>query len=1108
MHVPFADPFVRREMRVTTSPDSSHPVIGRDTELLMGRMVMQTVLEDRLEGARALTISGEMGIGKTRLLTTLCQEATMKGCVVYEARAYEAGGSPYAPFVAALRPLLHTASPEQLRNYVGVTLPPAPTLSSDLSLAGLPFKDNRERRLDAAAEDATDEHCLLSFREDTLLASQASAVTRLNGLPLVTTLCRLFPELPSLLQMPAASNADSDSVAHFTVTAEQEKFFLFDAIATLLERAASVQPLVVAIDNAQWADSVSLELMLYLVVRLRKSRVALLSATRPPRLAFEGAEDADQATAGAAAAARILGDLLLRGLLLFLPLGPLSQEAAAAYLRSLLPGVVPDHLAQALLTRAEGNPFFLEELVRAVTLHNQLMLRDGVWRTSVINNTKLPTTIVQVVKQRLQELSAPCHELLQVAALYGRTFPAGALSSVVQRSEEEIAALLDEAMQALLILPVAQEDQVHELYASFSSPSSSNYLFSQGIVYEVLAGEIPPQRAGTLHGLIGDALETLYAHDSRSHPATLAQHYMLGGKQEKALYWSMVAGEEVLSRHAYREAIRHFRQALKLLEAGVRHPDLAHVPDSAELYAIIGEAWVKTGELEPASQALLQSLQHLKQQSAPSPLLLARVNRFLADVYRVQERYDQAIAHLVAARTAIEKVDSRKEQYTLQVDWIPHRRFSVDAPILHEHADINERIQVLQAQGTLYIFLNQPQGAESTFWEAHQLAIEIGDQNSQAFALHMIGWVRGWDARIEDTLRLLKQAHELYILLGDPFHAALGEQGLGIIYQALGEMEQARAYTLRGLERAQRYGVSRVMGWLYWNMSVMALNQGQWSLCQQYLQKAVQEVQSHNETRLQAVIAQVRGCLYMRQGQHKEAEQAFQEAVRAATNTDWIVSSLVLYGHFLALTGNRTLARVQLDRAIQEYPEPASFSGTFYIPFLVEAYLQLDMPEQAALYAERLRPLRTFLYYGCSAGRIEGMLAMQRKEWNVAEEAFAQALSLCKMANNAPDEATIYDEQDRLARLREEPAVSSSPKPAEERSSEAEAYDDSPLLSLTKRELEVLRLVAEGHTDREVAELLIISPRTVNRHLSNIFVKLDVPGRAAAVAYAIRQHLV
>ena len=63
-------------------------------------------------------------------------------------------------------------------------------------------------------------------------------------------------------------------------------------------------------------------------------------------------------------------------------------------------------------------------------------------------------------------------------------------------------------------------------------------------------------------------------------------------------------------------------------------------------------------------------------------------------------------------------------------------------------------------------------------------------------------------------------------------------------------------------------------------------------------------------------------------------------------------------------------------------------------------------------------------------------------------------------------------------------------------------------LNLTKREQEVLRLVAEGHTDREVAEILVLSPRTINRHLSNIFVKLDVPGRAAAVAYAIRQELV
>ncbi len=62
--------------------------------------------------------------------------------------------------------------------------------------------------------------------------------------------------------------------------------------------------------------------------------------------------------------------------------------------------------------------------------------------------------------------------------------------------------------------------------------------------------------------------------------------------------------------------------------------------------------------------------------------------------------------------------------------------------------------------------------------------------------------------------------------------------------------------------------------------------------------------------------------------------------------------------------------------------------------------------------------------------------------------------------------------------------------------------------SLTKRELEVLHLVAKGHTDRQVAGTLVISPRTVNRHLSNIFTKLDVPGRAAAVAYVIRQGLV
>jgi len=173
-----------------------------------------------------------------------------------------------------------------------------------------------------------------------------------------------------------------------------------------------------------------------------------------------------------------------------------------------------------------------------------------------------------------------------------------------------------------------------------------------------------------------------------------------------------------------------------------------------------------------------------------------------------------------------------------------------------------------------------------------------------------------------------------------------------------------------------------------------------------------------------------------------------------------------------------------------------------------------------------------------------------------AEQAFADGLALCRRSQNGPEEAAILYEQARTALMRGRTGTDkenalleqevretcelgrqiflryemrrsvqlvetlqeglrqlAEHQPAREVAAIAPAphllHAEYQLkLRLTRRELEVLRLVAEGRTDREVAETLVLSPRTVNRHLSNIFVKLDVPGRAAAVAYALRQGLV
>lgn len=1118
MQAPFADPLSGIEL--ISRP---LPLVGRESETQLICNLLDTVALQRAYGARALIMSGETGVGKTRLLAEMCQEASKRGFHLLAGHAYAVSRSfPYMPFTEALRPIIRASSLKRLRYLVGLD-----TNESDR----LPDDNNPDTGVSIS----------------------------LVGPPMVAALARLFIDLPHILKLTIASEP---------LTPDQEKFRLFDAIATLLERMAAEHPVMLSIDNLQWADSASLELTMYLTVRLRGSRVALVGVTRPQaRSGGDDTGDSIETERQAAATMQVLGELMRQGLLLFLPVQPLSMEGARQHLRALLPGTIVG--AEVLLERAGGNSFFLEELVRMLTVGGQLEQRNGVWDMTRASAAELPTSIALAVMERLGTLSKACLEVVRIAALFGRSFPLPALMAVTGESENWVQAKINEAEQALIIAPSPrhtssekQEDDFANDDSLSQHTSSTTYLFCQSIVQEVLSSQVSVQRASVLHGKIGAALEAYYARQGRQAPAAeLARHYVLSGESRSALRWSLQAGEDAVRQQAYREAIGHFRAALELMQTASLAADEELWPSLAQVYVLIGESWFKVGELNQAANSFQKALEHIQRAmtSAITPAqvsLAARANRMLADVYRMQGKYELTLAHLQAARSAL---DADTGELVAPVEqrqayaWMNTRSFSSQREQPPGHLLSTERVLLLQAQGTLDLLLGQAEESESNLWQSYQLATESGDRGSQAFALHFISWIRGWGSHIHEAIRLQNQAHELYVAIGDPFRAALGDQGLGIIYQALGEMEKARLHNVRGFEMARRYGVRHVLGWLLWNMGVMALAEGKWAECDSRMQQAMQEAEATGNERLKPIIMQVQAELAFRKGAWHEAEQQFRASIGAAMNTEWYPSTLALYGHFLAVTGRKAEAKAQLQQAAA-LQEPTGYSGHYYIPFLAEGFLHIGSPEQANTYIERIQQLRGFMYYGIAVDRIRGEVAALNGYWDEAEQAFGDGLKLCRRVGNQPEEAAILYEQARTVIMRAGRQDIASPgafdtiqrlcqtargifmqyemhraanmvdtlleglrqldarkTPAAPRKigEQPLAREDYVLdLHLTNREVDVLRLVAEGQTDREVAEALVISPRTVNRHLSNIFVKLDVPGRAAAVAYAIRQGLV
>src|SRR5579863_1598011 len=845
MQAPFADPLLGIE-----SFPQVLPLVDREAEMQLLRMLLNTVFYDMPHGPRALTISGEVGVGKSRLLAEIYAEAQAQGFRVLEGRAYDTGSMvPYLPFIEILRPVIRSCSEKQLRTYVGLFAPNAHE----------PF---------APHIHAQDEETVHESSLDRSSTSTAQGIS-LVGIPMVTALTRLFPELPKLLHMP---------VTYEMLSPDQEKFRLIDAIATLIERIALEQPVLLSIDNLQWADSASLELTAYLTVRLHDSRVALVGATRPPHT-FSDWTDSDDPTiaflplpknrmSASIAAAKTLGDLVRHGLLLFLPVGPMNEEGAAQHLQYVLPGTIAQPVAQTLLDRAEGNPFFLEELVRMLTLNRHIILRNGKWQATRIVDTALPESITVAVGQRLQGLSDACREFLRVASLCGRTFPLDAVLAVLHTTHDALQPLLDEATGAVLIAQTSPGEGIWDgenavfaegdyltsrAISNLTNVSPSSYLFCQGIVQEVLSAEMPQQRVRVLHSALGAALEAFYGKSAPAHAAELLRHYALSGDKEATLRWSLLAGEDAARQQAHREAISHFRLALKLIEMGTQVQDAYAPPSSAQLHLTIGESWFKLGQLDQAAQSFQYALATVRQEQylEPASLLMAQANRQLSDVFRMQGKYEQARSHLQVARIALDKdtagtdhasgmsrIDAHstlnlQEQAdaivagTRFAPWFA-RRTAPDS--LHvQRMNVHERMLLLQAQATLDLMHYHTEEAESALWESHQLATEIGDRSSQAFALHFVGWIRGWGENIHSAIRLIKQANDLYIASADPFRATLGDQALGIIYTALGEVEEAHRYTLLGLERARCYGVQYNLGWLYWNQGILALFQGDWA---------------------------------------------------------------------------------------------------------------------------------------------------------------------------------------------------------------------------------------------------------------------------------------
>lgn len=601
---------------------------------------------------------------------------------------------------------------------------------------------------------------------------------------------------------------------------------LWEGFFQFLAALARHQPVLIFLDDLQWADTATLGLAGYLVRQAAAARlpITLLATSHP--------------TPPRSDAAILYQSLQRLDLLARLTLDPLSTDEVMALARRLSP-TYGYPFGSWLYRSSEGNPFILAELVRYAR-DQQLLSAAGVVNLSLLPATPVvPPSVYALIQSRLALLSDAARRVLDAAVAVGRAFEFEVVARAAALSDSAALDALDELRQARLIQPL----------------DSQRFAFDHTLTIEVARQEVGDLRHRLLHRRVAAALESIHHERLDDVAGLLAQHYAEGNRPELAAKYAWMAGQRAVQLAAWRAAVEFFRQA---------EPALAPAQQPALLTAL-GHALLQAGDLNQATETLAAALA-LPGTQQNSGLLRVAVQT-LGEALLLQARYAEvtelarglADHPLPAVRFAAEFMwgaalsqegsDLAAAAEHLQAAESHLRAHPGDAPAALL-AQVEFKLGNLDAQqGRLPEAISRYREAlHLTQHPADDVALRshILAHNNLAYHLHLLR-----DPAAEEYIRHgLALAQERGMLTLLPYlYSTAGELAL-----AQGELETAEAHFTQGLAHAQRLAQPERIAGLTANLGLVARQRGQTELAVQRFRSALEQAEASSSRFLAAQI--------------------------------------------------------------------------------------------------------------------------------------------------------------------------------------------------------------------------------------------------------------
>lgn len=485
-----------------------------------------------------VSVIGEAGLGKSRLLAELGALETKHDVTVLEGRCVSVGhGLSFHPFVDLLR---HWA------------------------------------RIEDDADDA--------------VAGEKLAAAVQQALP-----DEMGDVLPFLAMLMGIRLGGEHAARIEGLEGEAMEEMIFRSVRRLFERLAGTRPLLLLFEDLHWADLSSVKLLETLLRLVTEHAIVFTCVGRP--------DFPDTLGRVTTVAREGYGDRYVA-----LVLTRLSEPQCAAIVENLL-GMddLPQSTRALIIRKADGNPFYLEEVVRSLVEQGALTFRDGRYhRTEKIDSVVIPETIQEVILSRVDRLDEPTRHVLQLASVVGRSFQHRILAAILG-TDEDIDARLAELIERRL-LSVVESRRTASLKRT-RLHAEREYVFTHALLQETIYGAILQRTRRRLHAQVARATEEEFADRLVDFYGMLAFHYSQAEHIEKAEEYLFKAGEEAARAAASIESLNFFREASRLYFQ--MHGEGGDPRKKALLEKSIGLALLNHGDLTESIEHFDQALAHL-----------------------------------------------------------------------------------------------------------------------------------------------------------------------------------------------------------------------------------------------------------------------------------------------------------------------------------------------------------------------------------------------------------------------------------------------------------------------------------------------------------------